>query len=78
MGGLVKGLFGGGRDRAAEAKQEAIAEVQRRQMAEQDTQRAELEQSGAALQTRLGQNRRRGILSFMETGDSGLKTVLGG
>lgn len=73
--GVVKGLFGiGGKDPQADA----LAEAQKRQMAEQDTQRAELDQQNAALATRLGRSGRRGILSFMETGDAGLKSVLGG
>lgn len=68
------GLGGSGRD----PKADAIAEAQKRQLAEQDQQRAELDQQQGAMAARLGQSRRRGVLAFAETGEGGLKTVLGG
>lgn len=71
----ISALFGGG---GSDPRADAIAETQRKQLAEQDTQRAELEQGNATLATRLGRSARRGVLSYMETGDAGLKTVLGG
>jgi len=73
----IAGLFGMGGAKS-DPRADALAESQKRQMAEQDTQRAELDQQGAALSARLGDRRRRGALSFAETGDSGLKAVLGG
>lgn len=75
MSGVVKALFGGG---GRDPRADAIAETQKRQLAEQDAQRAELEQANAGLATRLGRNARRGALAFAETGEAGLKSTLGG